>query len=254
MLLTCLVSACASGPTEEEIDRSMRELRLAATLREEGSLPAAVEHLRKALELDPKNARAHVLMGYIHMQRRNLSKAEGYLRDGIELLEGRTASGEGAALAEARNVLGLTLIHQQRPGEAIPLLKSSASDVLNRAPHLAWGNLGLAYLKKKEYDRALEALQQAVQIQPRFCVGYYLMGKTHVARQELKKAEKALNHAIEADSKCKKNYQKAWRLRGETRARLGKHEDAIADLERCIELNPKSEVGKACQRLLDATE
>ena len=65
-------------------------------------------------------------------------------------------------------------------------------------------------------------------------------------------AERALTSAIEADARCA-SFQDAWHLRGETRMKLGGREDARADFERCVELAPQSEAGKACARYLEAT-
>ena len=44
---------CGAGPSADEVDRSMREFQLAGSLREEGNVPGALEHLRRALELYP---------------------------------------------------------------------------------------------------------------------------------------------------------------------------------------------------------
>ena len=253
MLAVVLGVACGGGPSRKEVERSMREFQLADALRNEGNTPASIEHLRKSLELDPENARAQLLMGFIFMERGDLITAEEHLRNGIRILQERSAH-SGGVLAEARNVLGLALIHQKRYDEAIEVLERSAKDALNRAPHLAWGNLGLAHYEKKEYDAALRALRQAVRMQPRFCVGFFLMGQIHFDREDFEQAEKTLTKAIEADPKCKDTYQEAWKLRGEARARLGHRHDAIADFERCVEINPEAAAGKACQRLLESTE
>ena len=71
--------------------------------------------------------------------------------------------------------------------------------------------------------------------------------------QQLKDAERALVGALEADPSCSKTVelQGAWRLRGEVRARLGHRRDAVADLERCVELDPYSNDGRMCQTLLE---
>jgi tetratricopeptide (TPR) repeat protein len=72
--------------------------------------------------------------------------------------------------------------------------------------------------------------------------------------EQLKDAERALVSALEADPSCSdsRELQGAWRLRGEVRARLGHGRDAIADLERCVELDPYSNDGRMCQSLLEA--
>jgi tetratricopeptide (TPR) repeat protein len=243
-----LLVGCGGGPSAEEVDRSMREFTLAASLRDEGNVPGALEHLRVSLELHPENARAYLLLGYIHLERNDYPRAEEALRKGVELLGDEPDM--AATLAEARNLLGVTLIHQERFDDAIPLLRQSAADMLNHAPWYAWGNLGWAYYEKGEYQQAKEALEQAVRVQPRFCLGHYQLGRTLFAMERFEEAEEALTLALEADERCERFYQDAWALRGETRARLGRRDEAIGDFERCVELGARTEAGESCQRFL----
>jgi tetratricopeptide (TPR) repeat protein len=79
------------------------------------------------------------------------------------------------------------------------------------------------------------------------------MGRALWHMQQLKQAERALVSALEADPACGETgeLQGAWRLRGEVRARLGHRQDAIDDLERCVELDPYSNDGRMCQALLE---
>ena len=244
----CVTTSAAGTPDGE---RSYREFQLAASLRDEGQTASAIEHLRKALELDPENAEAHLLLGFIQMERRTYQNAEPHLATAIKLLE-KQQSG-GSTLAEARNIFGLCLIELGRYDEAVVVLRESATDELNTAPHLAWGNLGLAQFHLAEYQETVSSTMEAVRIQPRFCVGYYTMARGFWHLQQLKDAERALVGALEADPSCSKTVelQGAWRLRGEVRARLGHRRDAVADLERCVELDPYSNDGRMCQTLLE---
>jgi tetratricopeptide (TPR) repeat protein len=254
VMLVVSMLGCGSGPSAEEAQRSMTELRLAATLEEEdaaGNRPAVIEHLLRAVELDRENVRAHLMLGFVLMRGQEWETAERSIREGIRLLEERRD--EQALLAEARNMLGLLYIHRERYDDAIPILRQSATELTNRAQHFAWGNLGWAYLEKGEHTRALDALQQAVRIQPRYCVGWYRIGQVHVAQERFEQAEQSLTRALEADERCSRFYQDAWRLRGEVRARLGHREDAVADFERCVELSASSEAGQACRRFLETT-
>ncbi len=253
--LACLAMGCATGSAAgtPEAERSFREFQLAASLRDEGQTASAIEHLHKALELDPKNAEAHLLLGFIQMERQAYPNAEEHLSTAIGILE--KGKGGGSTLAEARNIYGLCLMELDRYDEAIVSLRKSATDELNTAPHLAWGNLGLAQFELGEYQEAVKSTMEAVRTQPRFCVGYFTMGRA-LARLELwRDAEQALINAIDADESCKDSaqLQGAWRLRGEVRAQLGHHQDAVADLERCVELGPYTNDGRMCQSLLEAT-
>ena len=251
--LACLALGCAttSASGTPNGERSYREFQLAASLRDEGQTASAIEHLRKALDLDPGNAEAHLLLGFIQMERRDYDSAEQHLSAGIKLLE-KQKSG-GSTLAEARNIYGLCLMELGRYDDAIVVLRQSAEDELNTAPHLAWGNLGLAQLNAGEYQEAVSSTMEAVRIQPRFCVGYFTMGQALWHLQQFKDAERALVSALQADPTCSKSpqLQGAWRLRGEVRARLGHRQDAVADLERCVELDPYSNDGRMCQTLLE---
>jgi type IV pilus assembly protein PilF len=254
--LACLTVGCATTSTAgtPNGERSYREFQLAASLRDEGQTATAIEHLRIALELDSTNAEAHLLLGFIQMERRDYESAEEELRTAIKLLEKQTSG--GSTLAEARNIHGLCLIELGRLDEAVVVLKASASDELNTAPHLAWGNLALAQLRLGEYQEAVNSTMEATRIQPKFCVGYYTMGQALWHLQQLKDAERALVSALGADPACANavQLQGAWRLRGEVRARLGHRRDAVADLERCVELDPYSNDGRMCQTLLEDSQ
>lgn len=245
--------ACGSGPSVEEANRSMTEFRLAATLHDEddrGNRPAVMEHLRRSIELDPANARAHMLLGFLRMRDGEQAGAEGSLRVAVAVLEADPA--QASMLAESRNMLGLALIHQRRYDEAIVELRAAAREVTNRAAHLAWGNLGWAHTEKGEHLQAIEALGQAVRIEPRYCEGHYRMGQAYFAQEDFARAEEALTRALEADERCQ-GFQDAWRLRGEVRARQGHREDAISDFERCVGMDATTETGAACRHFLEST-
>ena len=252
-LLMCLMLGCVRGPSMEDVDRSRREFELAAALHDEQNIPGAVSRLRRALDLNPENPEAHLLFALIEYGRRNLPVAEEHAARGVALLIEQER--QGATLAEARNVYGVILIDHEKYAEAEPVLRASAMDAMNTSPHLAWGNLGLAQIESGEPEAALESLSEAVRIQPRFCVGYHRMGTAFYELERWEEAEQALVASLEADEVCADmpQLQNAWRLRAEVRAQLGRHRDAVGDLERCVSLNADSPDGQVCQRLLDST-
>ncbi len=253
MSLLVLLSACPrGGGTTPDTERAHREVQLADALYREGNVPGAISRIRAALELDEEFPEAHLLMAIVQFHsRNNVPVAEEHARRGVELLIDHERY--GATLAEARNILGTVLIAAEKYDEAIPVLRESAIDDMNTSAHLAWANVGTAYLRSERPAEAIEPLQDAVRIQPRFCVGYSLLGEAYARTGAMEDAEDALVRALEADESCADSpqMQSAWRLRGEVRANLGRPREAVADLERCIALGPDTEDGEACQRILD---
>jgi len=242
-----LVTAACGGTAAEEAMRSQKEYELAVGLMNEQNLPGAFDHLFKAVELDPDNAEAHLLLGNLFMMRREDARAEHHLRESLRLRE--VAHGP---TADAHNSLGVLYIHAGRYDDAIRELRKAAGDLTNREPHLAFGNLGWAYQKKGAYRDAVQALQQSVTRQPRFCVGFLRLGETYLAMGDSTRAEQALTQCLEVDDPQCQALQEAWHLRGQARARLGHREDAVADFERCVELEAQSDTGRACRRFLEA--
>jgi type IV pilus assembly protein PilF len=257
LLLVCLsaplfIGACGGPATAESAVRAQKEYELAVGLMGEQNIAAAFEHLFKSIELDPKNPESHLLLGNLYLLREDFEKAEGELHKAHELAAGNELFGE-PFIAEVDNSLGVVLVHEKKYDEAIKTLRESATNIVNRNPHLAWGNLGWAYYEKGQYKDAVDALNQSVRHQSRFCLGYYRLGQTYTALRDYRNAEDALTHCLEVSDDGCKNLQSAWHLRGEARAQLGQRQDAIADFERCVELSSSSEAGQACQGYLEAT-
>ncbi|HEX2678108.1 MAG TPA: tetratricopeptide repeat protein, partial [Polyangiales bacterium] len=178
-------------------------------------------------------------------------EAEAHFRKVIEIQNGEHKVAEDLS-ADAHNGLGVLFIHQGRPQAALEDLNAACGDLFNRDAYMAWGNLGWAYLEMQNYPKAIDALARAVRLRRDFCVGHYRLGKAYVATKDFAKADQAATAAIESDPRCG-TFQDAWLLRGEARMNLGNRDDARADFERCVELQPKSDAGSACSRYLEAT-
>lgn len=242
------MTVVACGPSATDAERSYREFRLAASLRDEGDRAGAMTHLRKALDLDPNNGRAHILLGYVHLDAQELTAAVAQFNKGLSLLEGRDDL--SAVMAETRNMLGVAHLRMGQYEHSVRWFSQSAKDPMNTAPWYAWGNLGQAYFEWGKWKRAKAALRKSVEIQPQFCLGHYWLGRVEKQRGNLQEAESALDMAVGAHPKCGEVFQEAWRLRGEVRAKLGRYDDSVADFERCVEMAPKTAEGRACARIL----
>lgn len=245
-------AACAGGPTREQVERSQRAYQLGVGLWTERNAPGAFEHLLESVQLDPDNAEAHHFLGNLFwMVRRDFERAEHHLREALRA--NGEVPGPAGLDADIKNSLGVMMIHAGRYEEATAVLREAATDLMNRQPALSWANLGWGYYEAGQNDLALEALAQAVQLSPDLCVAWFRMGQVRAARDEWDRALEALDRALEVENETCTANQMAWRLRGEVHARLGHREEALHDLERCVELSSGTDDGRACRRLLEAS-
>ncbi|MET0389002.1 MAG: tetratricopeptide repeat protein [Polyangiales bacterium] len=258
VLLGChLTAGCHAGVSADDADRSLKQYELAVGLQQEGNQAGAFKTLYKALDYDPDNAKAHLLLAHLFLLsradnlQRNDREAEVHFRRVLEIQAGDQPA-QDALASQARNGLGVLHIHQGRFGEAVNELDGAVADLFNRDAYMAWGNLGWAYLELHQYPKAIEALVRSVRLRRDFCVGHFRLGRAFLATHDFAKAEQSLTSAVEADPRCD-SFQDAWQLRGEARMSLGNREDARSDFERCVELQPKSESGQTCSRFLAAT-
>jgi type IV pilus assembly protein PilF len=252
-----MTGACQAGTSADDADRSMKQFELAVGLQQEGNQVGAFRTLYKALEYDPNNPKAHLLLAHLFLVSREDDvqrydkESEAQFRRVLEIQAGEYAAEESLA-SQAHNGLGVLYVHQGRTAEALKELNLAVGDLLNRDAFLAWGNLGWAYLELRNYPKAIDALTRSVRLRRDFCVGHFRLGRAYLATRDFAKAEQALTSAVEADPRCDA-FQDAWQLRGEARMSLGNRDDARSDFERCVELQPKSEAGKTCSRYLAAT-
>ncbi len=214
-----------------------------------GELRDALGHALKAVELDDQNAEAEHLVALLYLdfcsrssQDCRLPEAEKHARRALSL---------NATLREARNTLGVILIHQKRPRDAVLALRPLSEDILYQTPEKAWGNLGLAYLELGEYDHAIDALRRSLAAQPLFCVGSYRLGLAYEKKGELKPALDALTRALETEAPECRQLQDALAARAQVQARLGQAAEQRADLERCVALSGSTPTGKNCRSMLE---
>ena len=138
--------------------------------------------------------------------------------------------------------------------EAIELFKSLTLDIQYDTPHLAWGNLGLAYLKSGKVDEAIDALRRATADQPRFCVGHYRLGLAFEKKKQPELAAESFTRALEVVGPDNKPACGTLQVAFEDRARvltaLQRTDEARADLARCRDLAPSTPSGQRCAAAL----
>ncbi len=216
------------------------------------NLREALSHALKSAELDEDNAEATHLVALLYLdfcrrseQECHLDQAELFARRAVDLKED---------FREARNTLGVILIHRRKYSAAIQVLLPLSQDILYSTPENAWGNLGWAYLESGRLDDAIGALRRSVAAQPKFCVGHYRLGVAHHRKGQNHQARAALTRALDpSDQRCQR-LQAAFATRAAVALELGDTTAARRDAERCVELDDRTKDAHDCRSILAKLE
>jgi type IV pilus assembly protein PilF len=250
--LLAATTACATQAGPDDVRVANAEYGLAGDAFQRGRYREALEHVEKALERDEANGDAAYLGAMVMLvfcadddqsPDCRYEEAETYLRAAL-LAE--------PEMRDAKNALGVVLVHRDRPQEAIEVLKPLASDMLYRSPEKAWGNLGWAYLKAGQHDEAIPALKRAIAAQPLFCVGHYRLGLAYEKKGEHAAARQSFTRALGIEEGQCSRLQDAFWARARVQEKLGLRAELREDLQRCSALAPTTQVGRACKRQLQA--
>jgi tetratricopeptide (TPR) repeat protein len=173
------------------------------------ALPRARDAVRIALDLNPKSARAHVALGYLHMEVNwDWTAADRDIGQALELEPG------SADVLHAAGSLDLVL---GRVSESVTMLLAAlARDPLRAS---SYSNLGVAYFADGRLAEAEQAFRKSIQMRP--AAGYTHNGLGLVL---LWKGE--LSAALE---EMKQETDETWRLEGEALVYSAMHRRAKSD-------------------------
>jgi type IV pilus assembly protein PilF len=255
-IFTAFCAGCSAAQAPGAADgasRSLSEYDLARDLWiNRGQAREALDHVLKAIDLDGDNAEAAHLAALIYLDfcrqsadECRLAEAERHARDALQLQPD---------FREARNTLGVTLIHQKRYAEAIDVLRPLTQDILYQTPENAWGNIGWAYLEQGALDQAVSALARSVAAQPDFCVGHYRLG---LAEERLGHRERAIDsftQALNAGGGRCQGLQEAYAGRARLLTAMHRADEAQRDLQTCVRLDKRTDAGRECLALQGQTQ
>lgn len=252
-LLLLSIAGCPStsaNPAQSPEQQSLAEYDLARESYKLGKLRDVLAHVQKAVELDSANADAAYLGAAVLLQfcaadeqssDCRYEEAEKYARKALEA---------NPELRDAKNTLGVILVHRGRYDEAVSVLKPLAGDILYNFPENAWGNLGWAYLLQGNFDAAVDSLRRALAAQPLFCVGSYRLGLAYEKKGDLPAARDAFTKALETPAPECQRLQDAFDARARVGLKLGLRDEARADLTKCITIASATSLGKRCAEQL----
>lgn len=155
----CQTTGSSAAFVKKDPEKAVKvRTQMAAEYIRTGNLDAAKRVLDQALETDPKDSSANMMMGVLLQQEgsdANLQKADAYFTRAIS---------SDPKNAQVRNNYGTYLYQMKRYNEAVQELVVAGSTLGYEQRARALENLGLTYLKLDHVANAEKTFKQALQV------------------------------------------------------------------------------------------
>ena len=207
----------------DDLMRATTETNLGVALHMDGKIHEAEARYRRALEVQPDYAPAHV----------NLGMALTALRRWDEAIAAYTRARQlGSSDVDLNTRLGYALLQAGRPAEAADHL-SAAVDA-GRGSAETYNNLGIALTRANRYDEAIAAFGNAVRLDPNNATVRFTLGSLLASRGRF---DEAINE-FRAGVDLMPNSAEGHNNLGGALAASGRRAEAIAEFEHALRLNP----------------
>ncbi len=185
LLLRCVALDPELAAGWAELARSEQQLAL-LNVESDANLERGLEHVRRALELDPDDPVAHSALGQLLSMRGEGEAAVASARRSVELAPGR---------ADLRLWLGTLLISQSRVEEAMPVLRSlTRLDPALRFMHLF--QLAVCYRRLGRIDEAIAKHRECLAANPDFFGAHMNLAAIHAQLGEMNQARASLAEVL----------------------------------------------------------
>jgi type IV pilus assembly protein PilF len=240
LLVLTAMAGCVSNRSQPEVkpDPAAYHYQMGLSYLGEHNYTSALVELTEAEKLDPDNADVLYNLGLAYIAKKRPDLAEPRLLKVLQLKPKNSV---------ARNDLGVAYLDLKRWDSAIQQFKIVKDDIFYESNDNATINLGLAYLGKGDYPKALEELNAALHANPGklealLSLGrvYYAMDKPELAVIEYKKALGIY-----------RDYGDAHYYLGLAYLKLQNSEAARSAFREAMRIKPNSEVGRSSQGYLE---
>jgi Tfp pilus assembly protein PilF len=238
LVLVFLAGGCATTPDKAARTRQARSKRdLGERFLVAGKTSLALEQFLEALELDPDDHFLHYDLAHAYDLKGATDRAEYHLKEAIRLKPD---------FSMAHNYLGVLYARRGQTDLAIAAYNMALKNLVYVAPQSAHYNLGLAYLSKKEYEKAVEHFGEAIKLVPDFVAAHNEMGQAYEGLGKLKDAKRHYRKAIEFNPQ----YAVAQFNLGRMQYRTGEKDLAIRSFQEAIRLAPDSDYASEARTYL----
>lgn len=198
-----------------------------------------VSYINKALDVNPDYAQAHFMLGFVHMETGDTTRA-------IRQFQITTEKDRRHYHA----FLQLGLLHAAKHSPLAIDYYRNALDI-NPVSTEAMYNLGMYYQEHKFFNEAIETYTSIVKIDPKFKFAYFNLGYIHLEMLQVNNvAAEYFTKAIQADP----FYAEAWYNRGVALENMGDVVNARRDYQKALEFKHNYELAIDGLNRLDQME
>ncbi len=240
LLLLQIASGCVSSGSQQSTkpNPASYHYQMGLSYLGERNYTSALIDLTEANKLDPDNPEVLYHLGMAYMGKKRPDLAEARLQRAIMLKPNYSV---------ARNDLGVAYLELKRWDNAIQQFKIVKDDLFYENSDNATINLGLAYLGKGDYPKALEELRAVGAMNPRNPVVRLSLGRVLFAMEKSDQAIVEYNKALE----IYRDYGAAYYYLGQAQLKLNNLDAARAAFKDAVRLVPDTELGRAALGYLD---
>jgi Tfp pilus assembly protein PilF len=240
LLLLICIAGCASGRDQQfgKSDPAAYHYQMGLSYLGERNYTSALVELTEAEKLDPDNPELLYNLGMAYIGKRRPDLAEQRLQKAIMLKPNNSA---------ARNDLGVAYLELKRWDSAIQQFKIVKDDIFYENSENATINLGLAYLGKGDYPRALEELRTVAAGNRRNPIIHLSLGRVWFAMEKTEQAIAEYKKALEIYNE----FGAAHFYIGQAYLKLNNIAAARASFKEAVRIMPDSDMGRSSLEYLD---
>jgi Tfp pilus assembly protein PilF len=204
----------------------------------ENNVTGALVELTEAEKLNPDDPELLNYLGLAYYRKNKFELAEHKYLRALDLKP---------TYSEARNNLGVDYLELKRWDDAIYHLKMVTEDIFYPDHESASINLGLAYLGKGDYPKALSVLRAVVVNDPKNPRARVNLGKVYLALDKTELAIMEFTRAVALN----KDYANAHYNLGLAYLKNKDNQAAVAAFREVLRINPDSDIGQLSREYID---
>ncbi|MFQ5597781.1 MAG: tetratricopeptide repeat protein [Nitrospiria bacterium] len=159
-----------------------------------GETPPAYQkayiEFQTAVELDPKNHDAYYALGHVQFELENYKEAIASFKAALDI---------DPSYSEAHNYIGRIHAFLGEFDAAIASYEKALKNKKYATPEAPYWNMGLIYMRQEKYDYAVQALKNALRMNPSLVAVHNLLGEVYDKMGETDKAISSYKGAIKVN-------------------------------------------------------